>query len=144
MAGFIRGTFKRHFNISQWMGLKYIGENFKLIPSLFKRLSTPATNDYSETFEEAVVRLGLDQKKLGFRAREYFRAAVIYSCCGVIGSLYALSFINTGKYHGVIMGMMVASIFFAHAFRAHFWYTQIRMKKLGITLKEWACTFLDY
>ena len=47
-------------------------------------------------------------------------------------------------YHGFLMGTVVSCILFTHAFRAHFWFTQIEKQKLGLTLREWVCAFFGY
>tara|TARA_E500000178_G_scaffold109739_1_gene109470 strand:- start:267 stop:701 length:435 start_codon:yes stop_codon:yes gene_type:complete len=144
MAGFIRGTFKRHFNIKQWMGLSTIVDNFRFVPEIYKRITTPEEALYTETFEEAVIRLNLDKNLLTLRKREYFRASVIYFICGIVALMYASTFIFRGVYHGFLMGAVVSCILFTHAFRAHFWYTQIEKQRLGLTLREWVCAFFGY
>ncbi len=139
MAGFFRGTFKRHFNFSQWIGLKFIFSSFRVIPNIINGIANPPKAEYSESFEQAVVRLGLKKEDLNRRLKEYFWTSVLYLVLGLACFFYAASFIPAGLFNGFLMATIVGFIFIAHAFRSHFWYAQISKKRLGMTISEWVC-----
>ncbi|MDG2348743.1 MAG: hypothetical protein P8L77_04705 [Gammaproteobacteria bacterium] len=132
---------KRHFNVTEWMGLNDVFKRLRLLPSLFHGLTTVKKNLHKETFEEAVVRLDLSKQDIIDKQKSFFNAAIVFVICGLCSVAYAISFVFSDKWQGCILASMVSMIFFAHAFQTHFWYTQMRQQRLGLTIREWLCTF---
>jgi intracellular multiplication protein IcmV len=91
----------------------------------------------SEAFNEAMARLNLSDADLAQRSRNllrlsYFMASI---ACGVF--LYTGYHLFFGTFSGVILSIAVTSIAAALAFRYHFWYFQIKQRKLGCSFTEW-------
>ena len=141
---FRKRFFKKHLDFPERMGLKDVFGHMKIIPDLYARLTSVKQGTYSETFEQAVVRLSLSQEEINKKQNQYLMASSIYLLCGLLSLVYALSFLKTVKWYGCFLAAMVAVIFFAHAFQTHFWYTQMRKKKLGISFREWLCALFGY
>jgi intracellular multiplication protein IcmV len=139
-----RGFFKRHFNVSEWMGINDVFYRMKQLPSMFHGLTTVKKTLHKETFEEAIVRLELTKADIEEKKKSFFYAAITFFVFGVLSFAYASTFIVTGKWQGFVLATMVALILFAHAFQTHFWYTQMRKRRLGLSIREWLCAFFGY
>lgn len=139
-----KGFFRRNFNVSEWMGLNDVFFRMRQLPGLFSGLTTIKKSLHKETFEEAVVRLDLTKEDIQKKQQSFLNAAIIFLLCGIFSIIYATSFIATQKWQAVILASMVSLIFFAHAFQTHFWYIQMRKRRLGITVKEWLCALFGY
>lgn len=136
-----RSFLKRHFNVTEWMGLDDVFTRLRLLPSLFHGLTTVKKSLHKETFEEAVVRLNLSNKDIIAKQKSFFNAAIVFFICGICTVAYSISFFYSHQWQGCMLAIMVSMIFFAHAFQTHFWYTQMRQRRLGLTVREWLCTF---
>lgn len=141
---FRKRFFRKHLDFPKWMGLKDVFSRMKLIPALYANLTAVKKETYKETYEEAVVRLSLSQEEINKKKNQYLMASSIYVLFGLLSLVYAVSFLKTVKWYGCFLATMVAIIFFAHAFQTHFWYTQMRKKKLGINFREWLCALFGY
>lgn len=139
-----RGFFRRHFNVTEWMGLNDVFSRMQTLPNMFSGLTTVKKSLHKETFEEAVSRLNLTKADIEQKQKSFLNAAIIFFVCGLLSVTYASTFLMTKKWQGCILATMVAMIFFAHAFQTHFWYTQMRKRRLGLTVREWLCALFGY
>lgn len=138
------GFLKRNFNVARWMGIEDVFTRMRLLPELFRGITSVKQGLHKETYEEAVVRLGLTRKEIEQKKNSFLRASVMYLFFGLMAIVYGLSFIKSGKWQGCFLSSMVALIFLSHAFQTHFWYVQMKKCKLGITVREWACALFGY
>ena len=139
-----KGFFRRHFNVTEWMGLNDVFTRMRSLPSMFHGLTTVKKSLHKESFEEAVVRLNLTKEDIKNKQISFLNAAIVFFVCGLLTILYALSFMLKHNWQGFILATMVSMIFFSHAFQTHFWYTQMRKRRLGLNMREWLCALFGY
>lgn len=126
------------------MGLDDVFTRMRSLPNLFYGLTTVKKTLHKETFEDAVVRMNLTKEDLKNKQNAFLNAAIVFFACGLLSMVYASSFMFSHKWQGSILATMVAIIFFSHAFQTHFWYTQMRKRRLGLSIREWLCALFGY
>jgi len=129
---------KTFFNPTAWMGLSEIKRNNLIMWQSIRGVVVPEQPQRVETFEEAVARLGLTEKDLEEREATFFTFVIsflVLGACTFIYSFYLLFFDKTLM--GWLLCIGVTGLLLAQAFRFHFWYTEVKARKLGFTLKDW-------
>jgi intracellular multiplication protein IcmV len=97
----------------------------------------PQKNKVVESFEAAKKRLDLSDKVLLERQKGLLRLSIFMVVIALLLFVYSVYLFVTGGYRGGIVGIVVMLIALTLAFRYHFWYFQIRERKLGCTIQEW-------
>lgn len=134
-------TIKPFVNFPSWMGWKQIAQGGSTIKTAAKSLMDNTSPDQpirrKETFEQAVVRLRLSPEDLKQRMKQFRMMAFLYGAIGLGLFVYTIIlFINFSIMAG-LLSVTLSALAFALAFRQHFWYFQMKQRKLGCTVKEW-------
>ena len=133
----VRGTFKRFFDVSAWLGTSEIKRNTNSLKGLMRYLFVVQKPERKETFSEAVERYALDAKALKERQQQFFLTAMIYLGCCLGVFFYAIYLYIKAHYQAMAIAIAFSFMLFSLFFREHFWYTQIKHKRLGFTFCEW-------
>lgn len=97
----------------------------------------------TETFDQAMLRLNLDEHAIRQRAQECKRLCVVYIIFFLAVMGYVFYCFIQEQYRAALISLFVSFIPLSQFFRYHFWMTQIRQRKLGLTIKSWfRITFL--
>ena len=125
-------------NFPRWMGLDEIKSTGKNIGDLAKDVFTIKEAEHDDTFERAAARLDLKDEEIQKRAKSFLQLATIYVLFGVALFAYAI-YLGFWKFYilPTFMTFMLSALSFAFAYREHFWYFQMKTKKLGQTYKDW-------
>lgn len=143
-TGMIKGFFKSTINVKRWASTREIKASTKLLTGAAKDIFTTEKHEiHSESFEEALQRLNLSEEDLQQRQKGFFYSFLIYGIIGLGLLVYSAAiFIITGHFMGGVLSLVLGALALMYAYRGHFWYTQIKHRKLGVTFKEWlAFTF---
>ncbi|WP_151193854.1 hypothetical protein [Cysteiniphilum sp. JM-1] len=81
--------------------------------------------------------IGIDQHKIIENMKTFKMMVRIFLSFLVLAILYVLYALFCHYYRSALIGLALAFIFLAQAFKYHFWLTQLRSQKLGMSLKEW-------
>ena len=138
----VRGNFKRFFDVSAWLGTAEIKRNTKSLRALFQYLFVVKKPERKETFAEAVERYQLDDASLETRKKQFFMMAMVYLACCIVVLCYALYLYLHSHYRALFIAVAFGFMLFSLFFREHFWYTQIKHRRLGFTFSEWARSLL--
>lgn len=137
-----KGFFGSTFQFSRWMGMAEIKNNASAIKGLFNSITDKEKPEFSETFEEAVTRLELSETEITQRTLNFLKLTWIYlffACCVLA---YAVYLYSIGDSLGMFMCFPVISVLCSFAFKEHFWYTQLKHRRLGMSAKDWfECLF---
>ena len=126
------------FNVSRWVGWHNIKQNASNIQSLYNTLfKTNPVSLYRETFEQAVERMGLVEDDIDRVKKNYFRYSCLFLVLFILGLLYHAYLIYHEYWAASIVMCSIDFMLFAFWFREHFWYTQMKVRRLGLTVKEW-------
>lgn len=128
---------KRFFDIPRWIGAEHIGSQFRNIRALMHALTTTPTPEREETYEEAMVRMNLSAEDMDKRKQTLFIMSMVYVALGSLVIAYAIFLFCHEKWMATVMCIPITSVLFSFAFREHFWYIQLKHKRLGFTFKEW-------
>jgi len=129
---------KNFFNPSGWLGwdnLKSVNANlWSSVKPLYEK-QQPARE---ETFEEAIVRLGMNDADVLHAAKNYRYYALGFLLLGLASFTYAFYLLfSHGSISGCLLGFATTALFFSQTFKYDFWAFQMRRRKLGASAEEW-------
>ena len=138
----MRSRFKKFYDVSAWLGTEEIKRNTKGLKDMLKSLFTISVPTHKETYEEAVQRLNLTQQDLSHRKKQFFQAAMVYFILFLLLLFYAIYLYVHSKFLACFSASMVSLLVLSFFFREHFWYTQMKHRRLGMTFAQWIlCIF---
>ncbi|RDI41686.1 type IVB secretion system protein IcmV [Aquicella lusitana] len=122
-----------------WVGSDSIKEQNQTIWSILKDIFvSPEAPVKKETFEEAAKRLELTEEDIKQARANYYFYAILFAVLGAATALFSLYLLFFHlSFYGLLLAAAASGLFFAQAFRFHFWYFQIKHRKLGCTFDEW-------
>lgn len=99
----------------------------------------PKKRDESKntSFAAEVAKLKLTESDLIFRQKNLMRLVWIMLGMAFFLFAYALYQLMYGSVLGVLLSWVLMFVALVLAFRYHFWYFQIKERKLGCTIREW-------
>ena len=108
-----------------------------LIKNAFKFILKQKEKPQDEQAVNTVSDLSLSTQQLVVIKRR-FTFFVWFFVLGFIGLLvYLYLLISHGDFFSAFLTLLVAMMFLAQAFKYHFWLTQIKYNRLGMTFKQW-------
>jgi intracellular multiplication protein IcmV len=129
---------KPFVNFPSWMGWKQISQTGQGIKGLATSIFSRPESKRVETFEEAIARLGLDEETIQRRSRGFLKSALIYLLFALGIFAYTVFLMITTSYILAILFSLVLSLFILTlAFRQHFWYFQMKVRRLGCSFEDW-------
>lgn len=129
---------KTFFNPTAWLGLSNITETFRAIWNVIRSLFVSPAVTNAETFDQAAKRLNLTEDDIQDSGQRFLLYALIFlvlGCCAFVYGVFLL--IGHGTLSGLLLAAAVSALLLAQAFRFHFWFFQIKFRKLGCTFEEW-------
>lgn len=136
MAYGVRKQLKSFVNVPRWMGAKDVGRTGHGLFKALKSIVAPAPK-YTETFEEACKRMNLDVSMLKARQKAFLQTAMLYLAMALGMIIYAIYLMAESHWHAAIISLSLTVILLTFAFREHFWYTQMKNKRLGMSVQDW-------
>lgn len=132
-----KGVIKSLFNFRAWSDFDRIADQSRKLADSVDDVFHPSSEGRKEDFEQAKRRLNLTEQDIEHRKSIFFRLAILMMILffPVLG--YALNLFMQGHWHSGILGVVVSMIPLVLAFRYHFWYYQLKQRKLGISFQEW-------
>jgi len=123
-----------------WIGgeIDEIKNSTQVIINSIKRLFTRDVPERSETFEEAITRLGLSEEDVRQTIRNYSFYARIFLLIGI--ALFCYAFYLLFAYFsitGCLIALAATGFCLVQFFRYDFWVYQMKQRKLGISFSEW-------
>lgn len=131
------GIFKRIINIRSWSDWDRMSAFTSYIANGFKRLFVPKKHVEGESFTNAVSRLKLSDGDLLIKQIALLRLSIVMVVFAFMILFYAGYQLFYGSLKATLISLVVTMIALILAFRYHFWYYQIKQRKLGCTFKEW-------
>lgn len=125
------------FNIRSW----FDWDRFKTL-TLFlwngaKKFFVLQQGTENETFEAAKKRLHLTDADLLSRQQGLLRVSIVMIVLAFLFFLYSVYHFYCHSFKGGLLSLVVMSLALTLAFRYHFWYFQIKERKLGCSFHEW-------
>lgn len=130
--------FKRVINVNAWVDAPRLKAFTLYLYNGFKKMfipQKPQTPDIS--FEEMAARLNLNPDELRLKAAGLFRLCITMLLCGLFFLIYCIYSLVAQHYAAAIISFVVVFVCVAFSFRYHFWYFQIKERKLGSSINDW-------
>ncbi|MGB6976554.1 MAG: type IVB secretion system protein IcmV [Gammaproteobacteria bacterium] len=124
-------------NFPRWMDLRSVSTTAKDIGKMAKGLFVPQQATRQETFEEAVKRLHLTEENIQERMKTLLRLTLVYCLIAVALGTYTGYLLVNGRILAALLSFTLTFLSLAFAFREHFWYYQMKQRRLGCGIKEW-------
>lgn len=125
-------------NPKDWMGYNHIKSSTKFLENSIKNIFIPPVPGQQSEFSEIVEQLGLTPQDL--KAKRYWLLGLsiflVLLMFVVFG--YACYQLMHANWRAFFPSLTLSALCLALAFRYHFWYFQIKTKRLGCTFKEWS------
>ena len=135
--GRIKGTFRKVFQFRFWLDAERLQGFGSYLASVFKSLFVLQRKEGAESFDEAAVRLTLNEEDLLKRQRGLFYLTLFMLFLVTLLFAYVIYQVMYGTFAGVLVSLVVMLIACALAFRYHFWFFQIKSKQLGCSVRTW-------
>jgi len=132
--------FKRIFRFRYWADFDRMKGFSLYLWNGFKRLFIPQAREgkgSQSNFEMAVKQMNLSEADLKSREVSLKRLSLLMGFLALLVFLYSFYHLFYGSLQAAFLCYSVTLIAVALSFRYHFWYFQIRERKLGCTFKEW-------
>jgi len=130
-------TFRRIFNVRQWADVDRTKVSTNYLVDGIKKMTEPQKAGKNESFSAAVKRLNLNESELIARQNSLFYMSILMLLVAVGVMVYGFIHLVLGNFLATLISIVVVSIALSLAFRYHFWYFQIKHRKLGCTIQEW-------
>lgn len=127
----------RVFNFKSWFDWGRIKGWTRYFIDGLKKFFIPQEGQTKESFDKAVKRLNLSKTELNQRQQGLLRLSLVMVGLSVLLFAYTIYLLVTGGYLGAFVGLVVTLIALVLAFRYHFWYFQIKERKLGCSIQQW-------
>ena len=133
----IKGTLKSFVDIPSWLGWRQLKGNTSSLWNSIVPIFKIQKATRKETFEQAMARFNIGENDLKRRVQSCVQQMIFYFFIAFLGILYMLYlFIKLHFFAGFLM-FFVAGLIVVKGLECHFWYFQIKRRKLGCTIKEW-------
>lgn len=124
-------------NVRAWFDWDRVKSFTLYLVNGFKRLFIPQENNRVESFDEAASKLDLNDAALLTKQNALFRLSMVMLVVAGLILGYAGYQLFYGSFKAALVSVVVTLIALSLAFRYHFWYYQIKHRKLGCTFDEW-------
>lgn len=139
------GKFRKAFLPGGWLGaeVRDLKNSNQTIISFLKGLFVRQAPARQESFEQAIIRLNVSEEEIKELANKYRWYAMFFFMLAVLLLLY--SFYLLFEYFtimGCLLALAACAFTLSYAFRFDFWAYQMRVRKLGVSYKEWKQSIL--
>ena len=125
------------FNVKSWLDVDRIRAGFRFISEQGRQYFIPNSKKQVESFDAAMTRLGLSEEDIVVRQRGLLRLSIMMVFAAIAVFLYLLYNLAHRYYVAVALSTIVMLLALTLAFRYHFWYFQMKQRRLGCSLREW-------
>lgn len=129
--------FKRIINVRTWADWDRMKSFTLYLVGGFMKLFVPQKTVDTESFEEAIARLNISQSDLMGKQKALYRLSLVMVVAAFLFFVYAGYQVFYGSFKATLVSLIVMLIALVLSFRYHFWYFQIKYRKLGCSFHEW-------
>jgi intracellular multiplication protein IcmV len=127
----------RIFNFRAWADWDRVKSFTRYLGYGVQRMVVPDSPIATESFKEAMKRLGLSEEDLLVKQKALLRLSRLMVFVAGVILIYAGYHLVYGGLKAAIISLVVMMISLVLAFRYHFWYYQMKTHKLGCTFNQW-------
>lgn len=132
-----RRFFSSVFNFRLWLDLTNLQNSTRLLKSQAQDLLRPQQGRNRGDFEQVKSRFNLSEQELKTRMRGLLTLSIVMVLFALGILSYAVYQFVAGTIQGGVVSLVLFVLALTLAFRYHFWYFQMKQRKLGCTWQEW-------
>jgi intracellular multiplication protein IcmV len=125
------------FNVRKWFDWDRMKAGTLYLGNGINRLFVPQQKAEGESFDEAMKQLNLNDEDLLEKQKSLFHLSIVMTSAAALILAYAIYMLFMGSIKAFIVSLVVTLIALILAYRYHFWYFQMKQRKLGCTFSEW-------
>lgn len=130
-------VFKSIFNLRLWIDWDRTKAYVLYVFFGIKKYLVPQSPATEESFSVAKKKLALNDEMLLKQQNSLLRLSLLMLGFAILMLIYTIYQVILGSLFGVVVSVVVMGLALAFAFRYHFWYFQVKERKLGCSLTEW-------
>jgi intracellular multiplication protein IcmV len=127
----------RIFNVKAWLDFDRIRSFTLYITDGFKTMFLPQKKAKGESFAQTIAKFKISEEELAKKQTALRRLSFLMCGIALFIFAYAIYLMFYGSLKAVLISIILMLLALVFAFRYHFWYFQIKKRKLGCTIKEW-------
>lgn len=127
------------FNLRGWFDYDRIRSYSKYLSEGIKKMVVPRKSSEKKqvSFAEMAAKMNLTEAQLKKRCQGLYRLSLLMTAIAIGIFSYSIYHLFHLNLKAGIVSFIVTFVALALAFRYHFWYFQIKNRKLGCTFREW-------
>jgi intracellular multiplication protein IcmV len=133
----VNNFIKAFVNPRAWVGYDMMKEVFYYLLDAFSKFFVRKQGKQYNKIDDVMIKLSLSEKDILERKKGFFLMAIIMLVVSLLVFGYTLYHLLYRQYLAVGIGSVVLLLSLTFAFRYHFWYFQLKERKLGCSLGEW-------
>ena len=143
--GVVRGFFGSLVNVKKWSNFDEVAASARFVTKSVKDLCQPqkGSSMSSSSFAEMMQKLNLTEDDIKKRMKYFLYYFVVYFFSALCLFFYMGYLIATsGRILSVLVTMILGLLMTVYAVREHFWYMQLKTRKLGCSFRDWLAFLL--
>ncbi len=139
----IRRVFGNVFNFKAWLDVDRTISVSRYLKQGVKHMFVPQHRAFENelnskhAFDEQVKRWNLTEEELANRQKGLYRLSLTMLAFASLMIIYIVYQLFFGGILAVLFSLMLLCLSLALSFRYHFWYYQIKTRKLGSSVQDW-------
>lgn len=125
------------FNIRTWSDFDRMKAFTIYLQTGISRLFIPRKATATQSFNEALKQYQITERGLAKRQKSLLRTSILMCLLALGLFVYAIYLMTIYAWGAVLLSLTVMMMALVLAFRYHFWFFQIKRRKLGCTIQEW-------
>ena len=126
------------FNPRVWMDYDQVRDSTKYLKDGIENIYTLKEKVRGDqSFEEAIREQGIDPDHIELQKKSLLRISLFMVVISIGVFIYAALHLVNKNFHASAASFVIFLVVLSMAFRYHFWYYQLKAKRLGCTVREW-------
>ncbi len=142
----LKVLFDKYFDYKSWVDYNRTREITYYFLNIFRKFFIPQkiNKEDIKPFDDVIKEMGITEEDLSKKFITFKRMYRVMLFSALFFYVYSLYQLLYGGILSVMVSVVLAFVCLALAFRYHFWYFQVKKRKLGCTIKEWFSeSFMD-
>ncbi|OGT32986.1 MAG: hypothetical protein A3C44_06540 [Gammaproteobacteria bacterium RIFCSPHIGHO2_02_FULL_39_13] len=144
ILNYFKHTIKDNTNVKGWTSWDSVKTGGKTVKDIISDMK-PAEQDSAKkmTFDEAIKKYELTEQDLARQMRTHLLVSMMCFLLGIGAMGWTFYLLFQVMILSGFMSLSLSFLMLAYAFREHFYYFEIKQRRLDCTTKEWALHFFS-
>lgn len=140
---YVKNTVKDNTNVKTWSSWETVKDNARTVYGFVQDLKPVDQTGLPvpTTFEAAIRQYGLSEADIRSRMRTHFFVAVFCLVLGFVAIGWMIFLLTKLMFLSALVAFSLGALMLAYAFREHFFYFQMKQRRLNCSVSEWFSSF---